>query len=305
MQTDLEKYLKGAAALGTPRELGEYIARELPPSPDDAQPLQAAAGTQRQAQKQRTEVQMSARPPTPTPMKVPLELMTPTPTTPPQQQPMALVDSAEIPTTPDGDSGVPEMPSDMHLADEPPTNERLLPEARGGKHGRGSSSHTAVVPPLPHSPLRTYLAAIIAALTVGAVTLLALRPWAAAKDPVIVEVPAAPPAIVVEKPTPVEIPLEAPVVVGADRAGADARHPVAAAGRAGDRRRRGAAHDDADPRRDVRVRDAQGDRGEARLRGARAGGAPRRRRASYARRRAAAGGARGSRARRRRRRRAR
>jgi eukaryotic-like serine/threonine-protein kinase len=220
MQTDLEKYLKGAAALATPRELGEYVVRELPPTPEEAPQATSAqpAGTQRQPQKQRTAVQVSARPPTPTPMQVPLELH-PDPPTPMMAPPreMAMVDSEQIPTTPDGDAGptMPEMPSDMHLADEPPTNERLLPEARSGRHGRGSSSHTAVVPPLAHSPMRTYVAAFIAALTVGSITLLALRPWAGAKDPVFVKVPAAPPPIVVEKPAPApaEIPLEAPVVV--------------------------------------------------------------------------------------------
>jgi hypothetical protein len=141
---------------------------------------------------------VSARPPTPTPMQVPLH-----------------ENSAEIPTTPDGESNVPTMPSDMHLADEPPTNERLLPEARSGKPGRSSGSHTAVVPPLAHSPLRTYVAALVAGLTVAAITLLALRPWAAGKDPVIVNVPALPPPIVVEKPAPApaEIEIAPPVVV--------------------------------------------------------------------------------------------
>jgi serine/threonine protein kinase len=201
MQMDLEKFLKSATALGTARELGEYLKRELPPQPEEAAPPTSAqpAGTQRQPQKQRTEVQVSARPPTPTPMQVPL----------------LLDNSEEIPTTPDGESNVPTMPSDMHLADEPPTNERLLPEARSGKHGRSSGSHTAVVPPLAHSPLRTYVAAFVAALTVATVTLLALRPWAANKDPVIVKVPASPPPIVVEKPSPAPAELEVtpPVVV--------------------------------------------------------------------------------------------
>jgi len=202
MQTDLEKFLKSATAMATSRELGEYIRRELPPVPEEAAPATSAqpAGTQRQPQKQRTEVQVSARPPTPTPLQV-----------------LPDIRSEEIPTTPDGDSSVPTMPSDMHLADEPPTNERLLPEMRAGsgKHGRASGSHTAVVPPLAHSPLRTYVAALAAGLTVAAVTLLALRPWAAAKDPVIVKVPAAPPPIVVEKPepSPAELAVAPPVVV--------------------------------------------------------------------------------------------
>ncbi|HEY1587758.1 MAG TPA: PEGA domain-containing protein, partial [Polyangia bacterium] len=204
MQTDLEKFLKSATALGTSRELAEYVKRELPPLAEEAATSTAAqpAGTQRQPQKQRTEVQVSARPPTPTP---------------PQMLPDLA--SEEIPTTPDGDSAhstmLPAMPSDMHLADEPPTNERLLPEARSGKHGRGSASHTAVVPPLAHSPLRTYVAALVAGLTVAAVTLLAIRPWATSKDPVIVKVPATPGPIVVEKPAPQpsEIEVAPPVVV--------------------------------------------------------------------------------------------
>jgi len=209
MQTDLEKFLKSATAMATSRELGEYIRRELPPTPDEAGPTTSAAqpaGTQRQPQKQRTEVQVSARPPTPTPLQVPLA---------PSPEPIEAADSSEIPTTPDGESNVPTMPSDMHLADEPPTNERLLPEARSGRHGRASSSHTAVVPPLAHSPLRTYAAALVAGLTVAAVTLLVLRPWAAGKDPVIVKVPATPPPIVVEKPAPEppELAMAPPVVV--------------------------------------------------------------------------------------------
>ncbi|HEX8951993.1 MAG TPA: PEGA domain-containing protein, partial [Polyangia bacterium] len=185
--------------------------RELPPTPEEAAPSSTSAqpaGTQRQPQKQRTEVQLSARPPTP--LGVPLPASSPVPIAP--------ADSSEIPTTPDGDSAqskmLPAMPSDMHLADEPPTNERLLPEMRpggSGRLGRASGSHTAVVPPLAHSPLRTYVAALVAGLTVAAVTLLALRPWAAAKDPVIVKVAAAPPPIIVEKPTPQ--PSEPPVVV--------------------------------------------------------------------------------------------
>ncbi len=201
MQTDLEKYLKSADALATSRELAEYIVRELPPTLDEAAtPSTSAqpAGTQRQPQKQRTEVQVSARPPTPAPMPL-----------------LALVDSEKIPTTPDGESGVPEMPSDMHLADEPPTNERLLPEARSSV----KSGNTAVVPPLAHSPLRTYVAALVAGLTVAAVTLLVLRPWAGAKDPVFVKVPAAPPPIVEEKPAPApseiapQMMIDPPVVV--------------------------------------------------------------------------------------------
>ena len=211
MQTDLEKFLKSAAALATSREVGEYIRRELPPAPEEAAPATSAqpAGTQRQPQKQRTEVQVSARPPTPTPLKIDLPAVAP--------QAVEQVDSSQIPTTPDGtgDSALPTMPSDMHLADEPPTNERLLPEMRAGsgRHGRASASHTAVVPPLAHSPLRTYVAAMVAGLTVAAVTLFALRPWAA-KDPVIVNVPATPPAIVVEKPDPSpELEMAPPVVV--------------------------------------------------------------------------------------------
>ncbi|MGZ3429292.1 MAG: PEGA domain-containing protein, partial [Polyangia bacterium] len=64
-------------------------------------------------------------------------------------------------------------------------------------------------------PLRTYVAVLMAGLTVAAITLLALRPWAAAKDPVIVKVPASPPPIVVEKPAPAPAELEVtpPVVV--------------------------------------------------------------------------------------------
>ncbi len=223
MQTDLERFLKNATALATSREVGEYIRRELPPAPEEVASSTSAqpAGTQRQPQKQRTEVQVSARPPTPTP-----PAMQPVSTAQPLASAavassMALVDSSEIPTTPDGDSPqsktFPTMPSDIHLADEPPTNERLLPEMRSsgsGKHGRASGSHTAVVPPLAHSPLRTYVAALVAGLTVAAVTLFALRPWAS-KDPVIVKVPAAPPPIVVEKPAPAPPPLavEPPVVV--------------------------------------------------------------------------------------------
>src|SRR5439155_10465218 len=88
------------------------------------------------------------------------------------------IDDDEVPTTPDGESGVPAMPSDLHLADEAPTDERPLPPPRSS-----SPSHTAVVPPLSHSALRTYLAAIIAAVTVAAVTLLVLRPWARGGDP--------------------------------------------------------------------------------------------------------------------------
>src|SRR4051812_19709456 len=74
MQMDLEKFLKSATALGTARELGEYLKRELPAQPEEAAPATSAqpAGTQRQPQKQRTEVQVSARPPTPTPMQLPL-----------------------------------------------------------------------------------------------------------------------------------------------------------------------------------------------------------------------------------------
>jgi eukaryotic-like serine/threonine-protein kinase len=202
MQTDLEKFLKGATALATAREVGEYLKRELPPVPDDAQPAGTSAqpaGTQRQPQKQRTEVQVSARPPTPTPTQVAL----------------ALDDEEEIPTTPDGEQNplLPEMPSDIHLADEPPTNERLLPEARSG---RVVGSDTAVVPPLAHSPLRTYAAVLIGGLTVAGVTLLALRPWAA-KEPVIVNVPAPPPPVVVEKPAPapkeIDVAATPPVVV--------------------------------------------------------------------------------------------
>jgi eukaryotic-like serine/threonine-protein kinase len=211
MQTDLEKYLKGAAALATSRELSEYVKRELPPVPEETAPSTSAqpAGTQRQPQKQRTEVQVSARPPTPMPMALPSRV---TETIDPD-------DSAQIPTTPDGDSSVPTMPSDMHLADEPPTNERLLPEARSGRHGRASASHTAVVPPLAHSPLRTYVAALVAGLTVAVITLLALRPWAAGKDPVFVKVPATPGPIVVEKPAPQPSELEvAPPVVVAQTA---------------------------------------------------------------------------------------
>ncbi|HEY2744362.1 MAG TPA: protein kinase [Polyangia bacterium] len=196
MQTDLEKYLKGATALATSRELAEYIGRELPPTLEESAPSTSAqpAGTQRQAQKQRTEVQVSARPPTPTPMRVPLEPMSMERL---PMEPLPMVDSEKIPTTPDGEARMPAMPSDMHLADEPPTNERLLPEARSVKSG-----HTAVVPPLAQSPLRAYVAALVAGLTVAGVTLLALRPWAAAKDPVFVEVPAPPPPIVEEKPSP-------------------------------------------------------------------------------------------------------
>ncbi|HWE29503.1 MAG TPA: protein kinase [Polyangia bacterium] len=191
MQTDLEKFLKSATALGTARELAEYVKRELPPTPDEAAPSTSAqpAGTQRQPQKERTEV-----------------------VSPPHG---TLDNSEEIPTTPDGDNGVPPMPSDMHLADEPPTSQRLLPEARSGKQGRASASHTAVVPPLAHSPLRTYVAALVAGLTVAAITLLALRPWAAVGDPVIVKVPEAPPPIIVEKPAPPprELEVAPPVVV--------------------------------------------------------------------------------------------
>ncbi|HEX8954213.1 MAG TPA: serine/threonine-protein kinase, partial [Polyangia bacterium] len=61
MQTDLEKFLKSATALATSRELGEYIRRELPPTPEEAAPSSTSAqpaGTQRQPQKQRTEVQL-------------------------------------------------------------------------------------------------------------------------------------------------------------------------------------------------------------------------------------------------------
>jgi serine/threonine protein kinase len=211
MQMDLEKFLKSATALGTAHELGAYLKRELPPQPEEAAPSTSAqpAGTQRQPQKQRTEVQVSARPPTPTPMQ-------PLPALAREVSTLEIHDnSEEIPTTPDGESNVPTMPSDMHLADEPPTNERLLPEARSGKHGRASGSHTAVVPPLAHSPLRAYVAALVAGLTVAAITLLALRPWAAGRDPVIVKVAASPPPIVVEKPAPAPVELEVtpPVVV--------------------------------------------------------------------------------------------
>ena len=223
MQTDLEKYLKGAAGLATSRELGEYIVREHPPMLEEASPATAAqpAGTQRQPQKQRTEVQMSARPPTPTPPgmapRAERELPTPMMAASPAMMAQPMVDSEQIPTTPDGESeSGPTMPSDLHLADEPPTNERLLPEARSGRHRRGASaSHTAVVPPLAHSPLRTYVAMLVAGLAVAGVTLLALRPWTAAKDPVIVKVPAEPPPIIVEKPAPApeEMVVDAPVVV--------------------------------------------------------------------------------------------
>ncbi len=230
MQTDLEKFLKGATALATAREVGEYLKRELPPQPDDAQPTTSAqpAGTQRQPQKQRTEVQVSARPPTAMqPQAPPRKDPTPPPVgilddeTRPHTRRTAnghaahAVDEDELPTTPDGDRDVPAMPSDMHLADEPPTNERLLPEARSGKHGPKSSSHTAVVPPLAHSPLRTYVAALVAGLTVAGVTVLVLRPWSGGKEPVIVKVPAAPPPVVVEKPEPApkEIAVEVPPVV--------------------------------------------------------------------------------------------
>jgi hypothetical protein len=115
----------------------------------------------------------------------------------------------ELPTLPDGDSGVPTMPSDLHLTDEPPTDERPLPPVRS------SPTHTAVVPPLSPTPLRTYLAAIIAAVTVAAVTLLALRPWAAPNEPVIVRVPTAAPPVVTEKPAPApkEIEVAPPPVV--------------------------------------------------------------------------------------------
>jgi hypothetical protein len=73
------------------------------------------------------------------------------------------------------------------------------------------------VPPLSQTPLRTYLAAIIAAVTVAAVTLLALKPWAAPKEPVIVRVPTAAPPVVTEKPAPapkeIEVAPPPPVVV--------------------------------------------------------------------------------------------
>src|SRR5439155_25589443 len=112
--------------------------------------------------------------------------------------------------------GVPAMPSHLHLADEAPTDERPLPPPRSS-----SPSHTAVVPPLSHSALRTYLAAIIAAVTVAAVTLLVLRPWARGGDPVIVPIPttvptAAPPPVVTERPAPAPKQIEVappPVVV--------------------------------------------------------------------------------------------
>ena len=216
MQTELEKYLKGATALATPRELGEYIVRELPPTPDESAPTTSPqpAGTQRQPQKQRTEVQVSARPPTP--LSVPIEGNADMVGTAHVMMAQPPIDSEQIPTTPDGDAGPHEMPSDIHLADEPPTNERLLPEARSGKHGRGSASHTAVVPPLAHSPLRTYVAALLAGLTVLGVTVLVIRPWrTTASDPVIVKVPVGPPPIVVEKPAPApeEMAINPPVVV--------------------------------------------------------------------------------------------
>ncbi len=218
MQTELEKFLKSATALATSRELAEYLKRELPPRTEEVLSATSSqpAGTQRQPQKQRTEVQVSARPPTPTP-------------SPPDGvaaqsraggAPAAAgtgADSEEIPTTPDGDPDGHAMPSDMHLADEAPTDERLLPEMRGSNPmlGRSSASHTAVVPPLAHSPLRTYVAVLLAGLTVAGVTLLVLRPWASAKDPVIVKVPAEPPPIVLEKPAlaPDEIAVVPPVVV--------------------------------------------------------------------------------------------
>jgi serine/threonine protein kinase len=218
MQTDLERFLKSATALATAREVGEYLKRELPPAPDEPQPGTSAqpAGTQRQPQKQRTEVQVSARPPTPTPLQVLPDLRPP----PPLRYDDA---EEEIPTTPDSDPGLPSpddvrMPSDLHLADEAPTNERLLPEARSGRHGRASTSHTAVVAPLAHSPLRRYVAVLVGGLTVAGVTLLALRPWAAtSKEPVIVNVPALAPPVVVEKPAPapkeIDVSPTPPVVV--------------------------------------------------------------------------------------------
>src|SRR5205807_798672 len=97
MQTDLEKFLKSATALGTAHELGEYLKCELPPQPVGSAPSTSAqlAGTQRQPEKPRTEVQVSARPPTPNLQALPLPQREATPLEIPD-------DSEEIPTTPDG-----------------------------------------------------------------------------------------------------------------------------------------------------------------------------------------------------------
>ena len=170
MQTDLEKFLKSATALATSRELGEYVRRELPPTAGggrgrrrSAQPGGNAAAAAEAADRgagvgAAADADAAAR----------------------RFAGAIGGDSEEIPhrrPTAKCRSTCRRCRRTCTSADEPPTNERLLPEKRG--LGRSSASHTAVVPPLAHSPLRTYVAALVAGLTVAAVTLFALRPWAA------------------------------------------------------------------------------------------------------------------------------
>ena len=230
MQTDLEKFLKSVDALATSRELGEYLRRELPRPPDEELAAAGAppAGTQRQAQgtqRQAAGTQVQSTSPATT-----LQSPPPSTATEPQAQPPVPLRRAD-PTPPpgaltdplvEGDSGALDrlatssddsrlvtMPSDLQLSDEAPTDQRQLPPARS------SPTHTAVVPPLSGSPLRTYVAALLAGLTVAAVTLLAIRPWAATRDPVFVRIPSPAPPVVTEKPAPAprELEVAPPVVV--------------------------------------------------------------------------------------------
>ena len=203
MQTDLEKFLKSATALGTARELGEYLKRELPPQPEEPAPSdrgmgqpqkteaqsqpsgQRTAGTQRQPQRQGTEVQLPAPQPRTHTSDASLTPRTHT------------SDASSTSRTHTSDASSTSLSLELDLTDEP-TSEQLRSEP--DSLGRTSASHTAVLPPLAQSPLRNYVAALLAGLSVAAITLLLLRPWAAGKDSGITP-PAAVP-LVVEEPAP-------------------------------------------------------------------------------------------------------
>jgi serine/threonine-protein kinase len=188
MQLDLEKFLKGAAALATAREVGEFVRRELPrPSDDGVAGPSTPSGQRTPPQTQGTPPQAQGTPPQATPPEV-------TPPTPVRDLAAELPDEGDVFTVADATEDVPTRESDDDLIatrahEEAPT--RPLPgPPTPTPTPTGKSTRTAVVAPLAPSPLRTVVAAVAAAITVAGVILLALRPWTRSREPVIVRVPA-------------------------------------------------------------------------------------------------------------------
>jgi serine/threonine-protein kinase len=182
MQLDLERYLKSAEKLGTAHQLGQYLKREHPKPPDEdasgSKPaLSGGTGTEKQAQG--TERQ---RPPS-------VERRT---------GPAAIgaLRSSEF-DVPDEAVVLPAAGGVDEASTRASTRVRFPRRPLAEDSGDGDyagpmvvKSNTALVSPIG-AARRAIVAAAVAAATVTALSLLALRPWRsqASPQPVIVPVP--------------------------------------------------------------------------------------------------------------------